>query len=355
MRPVYELTINENDETGLTFNALVDVPAHMKPFVAFGKGAAVKYHFREEERMVVGVMMAANQLIYRNGDKTAPDHDVFFKPHTIASIRKKFHRQQLGRALNEMHDPKRKIAGVYMVDSYLIGGDKNPSAPKVFEDLNLQDGSWIASYHIENDDVWAKVKRGEFMGFSVEGVFDRNESKVTKKAFQNQKQNMAKNTKTLWSFVFGSEATDQTFAEATTADGVVVYYEGDLAEGTAVFVEVDGERIPAPEGPHQIEVDGAQMVITLDAAGIVVSVEDVTADEDMSEETPVKAGDFKSVMSKFQKMMDEKLSEANVVIKAQAERIKQLEDFQKSKFNYEPKKTAGSGAGSYKDLLNKKK
>jgi hypothetical protein len=34
------------------------------------------------------------------------------------------------------------------------------------------DGSAFASYSIDNDEVWGKVKSGEFKGFSVEGLFN---------------------------------------------------------------------------------------------------------------------------------------------------------------------------------------
>ena len=42
--------------------------------------------------------------------------------------------------------------------------------PMGFEEV--ADGSWFVSYLIDNEDVWSKVKSGEFKGFSVEGVFD---------------------------------------------------------------------------------------------------------------------------------------------------------------------------------------
>ena len=42
--------------------------------------------------------------------------------------------------------------------------------PKGYEDV--ADGSWFVSYLIDNEDVWQRVKSGEFKGFSVEGVFD---------------------------------------------------------------------------------------------------------------------------------------------------------------------------------------
>ena len=41
---------------------------------------------------------------------------------------------------------------------------------KGFEDA--PDGSAFASYFVDNEDVWQKVKSGEFKGFSVEGLFN---------------------------------------------------------------------------------------------------------------------------------------------------------------------------------------
>ena len=43
-----------------------------------------------------------------------------------------------------------------------------------FEDV--KDGSWFGSFKVENDDIWAKVKSGEFQGFSVEGIFGYSET-----------------------------------------------------------------------------------------------------------------------------------------------------------------------------------
>jgi hypothetical protein len=45
-----------------------------------------------------------------------------------------------------------------------------------FEDV--ADGSWFGSFYVENEEVWNKVKAGEFRGFSVEGLFDYEEPKT---------------------------------------------------------------------------------------------------------------------------------------------------------------------------------
>jgi hypothetical protein len=45
--------------------------------------------------------------------------------------------------------------------------------PTGYEDA--KDGSWFLTYLIDNEEIWAKVKDGEWKGFSVEGLFDMEE------------------------------------------------------------------------------------------------------------------------------------------------------------------------------------
>lgn len=418
MLPFYELTINEKDETGVQMNALVDVPAHMKNFITFSGKKPVQFGIDEEKRMVLGVMISANTPIYRPADESAPEHYVFFKPKTIEMIRKKFHHQQLGKAINEMHDSEKMIDGVTMIDSYIIGGANNPKAPEVFKDLNLQDGTWIASYFVENDDVWNQVKDGTFRGFSVEGIFVRTETTINKMRIAKGKFGtisevskwdievdqdsfevgteltttwkhedgtdqvsrvqdgeymtpdgdrilvdsdgiirnkfsikMKNKKKSLFSFVFGSEEQEQNFAEVTAVDGTVLSYEGDLAAGTPVFVDSEGEQLPAPEGEYQITMDEKDWILKVDANGVVESMEEVTSDDDPTDEDMISRKDFKAFMVEYQSKVDEKLKAADETISAQAQKIKALEEFNKDKFNYSPRKPERGQNGSYKNLL----
>ena len=104
-----------------------------------------------------------------------------------------------------------------------------------------------------------------------------------------------------------TEENEQTFAEATLADGTVISYEGDLAPGTAVFVVTEeGESVPAPEGTHALGGDLEGVSIVVDADGIITEVVDERAteepaetEEEMSEETP-----------SVEEVVESKLSEA---------------------------------------------
>jgi hypothetical protein len=122
----------------------------------------------EEKRIISGPIMLANVPIYRFDDVRG-EYYVTFPPDTIFSIIKKMARKGLYKAVNTDHaNPVDE--GVHMIELYLIDRERGVMPPKGYEDA--EDGSAFASYLIDNDEIWTKVKAGEWRGFSVEGLFD---------------------------------------------------------------------------------------------------------------------------------------------------------------------------------------
>jgi hypothetical protein len=350
MLPIYDIEVDS--ESGVDFNAFVDSPAHMKGFIAFGKNQAVRYSFNEEKRIVTGVMISANTLIYRGArpEIGIPEHYVKFAPETIEQIQRNFHKNGYHNNVNLMHDPTKKVEGVFMVESYIVGNDpKQPKAPEVFANQKLADGTWIASYKVENKDVWDMVKSGKFYGFSVEGMFGVKEVKIQKQI------KMSKSKKGLFSYIFGggeeNANTEQSFAEATTVDGVTVFYEGELAEGTLVQIIVDGEMLPAPAGDHQIMLSETEsVVITLDDTGVITAVESVEAETEMEGET-VNAGELKEFAVQFKDEIGVTFAAMQKQIDGLKAQIKALESG--DKFQAQKRKVTESKTVSYKDLIKK--
>lgn len=271
MKKFYKIVADINDESEIDFNAFVDVPAHMKGFIAFGKETP-KFVFSEvgEKRLVTGVMISADTQIYRNFEDGNESY-VSFSKETIDVLRKKFFAKGFAQNLNENHSDQ-IIKGATLVDSYIIDSTNPnfPTAPVAFQKQKLRDGTWIATYHVTDDKVWAKVKDGTFNGFSVEGFLDKVEIKIK----TNIK--MKKQKKTVLDYLGFSGFNKEKFAEATTADGIVLSYEGELVEGETQFMmDSEGEMLPAPEGEHQITLeDGSVKIVTLDAQGILVTITD---------------------------------------------------------------------------------
>jgi hypothetical protein len=121
--------------------------------------------FNEEKRMVTAPVMVAETAIARwNPD--LGKYYVKFKPETIEKMMKKYFRENKIHKVNVNHDSKQQKDGVYMMESYIVG-DRNTS--NLFPDL--PEGSWVATYYVDNDEVWDKIKSGEYNGFSLEGYF----------------------------------------------------------------------------------------------------------------------------------------------------------------------------------------
>lgn len=128
----------------------------------------------EDEHIISGPLMIADELIYRNNDKFG-EHYVKFSADTIQKIAIKFSKKKYQSNVNLMHDPNQKVEGVTMFESFIVDKKRGILPMKGFEDV--ADGSWFGSFYVENDEVWNKVKAGEFKGFSVEGLFDYEEPK----------------------------------------------------------------------------------------------------------------------------------------------------------------------------------
>jgi hypothetical protein len=175
--PIYKLIINSEleDDAEVDFVALVDKPAIERDFLMFNK--QMKFEItNEDKRILSGAIMLADMPIYRNNEEFG-EHYVMFDADTINQIVQKFFKKGYQANVNEMHNPNKQVEGVTMFESWIVDRAKGKLPMTGFEDA--KDGSWFGSYKVENDDVWAKVKAGEFKGFSVEGIFGYSD-RVTK-------------------------------------------------------------------------------------------------------------------------------------------------------------------------------
>lgn len=105
--------------------------------------------------------------------------------------------------------------------------------------------------------------------------------------------------------------TNEDFAEVKTDNGTLIYEgEGELVEGTEVFVETDGERTPAPDGDYKTE-DGKVIKV---ADGKVSEIVDDNAEVAPTEET--KMSRIKRIATAFSESYDEKMEKIWNAIKS---------------------------------------
>jgi len=172
--PIVELSIDSSieDETGVDYVALVDMPAIQKNWIAFSEDQVIKkMQFEitdEEKRIITGPLMIADLPILRI-DKEIGEYYAVFRADTIMQIVQKFFKNRNNANVNIMHDSKMQVEGVYMFESFIIDSERGISTPKGFDQLS--NGSWFGSFKVENDKVWEQIKAGTFSGYSVEGPF----------------------------------------------------------------------------------------------------------------------------------------------------------------------------------------
>ena len=174
--PIYELRISEDldDNAEVSYVALVDRPAIQRNWNAFKQNFKFEI-VSEEKRIISGPLMLSDSPIYRN-DATHGEYYVVFSKDTIFKIAQKFFKKGYQNNVNLMHDQSQQVDGITMFESFISDKERGISPMKGFEDA--PDGSWFGSFKVDNDEVWAKVKSGEFKGFSVEGIFEYSKAKT---------------------------------------------------------------------------------------------------------------------------------------------------------------------------------
>lgn len=166
--------INIDDElTGINAISLVESPAVEKDFLCFSKEKeTVKLNFDNAKRVISGVVCLADTPIYRY-NKRYGEYYVVFSKETIQKMVEKFAKMDLFKSVNLQHDDTKFVDGIYMFESYIINKERGIN-PVEFSDI--PDGSWIASYKVENDELWDEIINGNKLnGFSLQGLFELEE------------------------------------------------------------------------------------------------------------------------------------------------------------------------------------
>jgi hypothetical protein len=159
-------------------------------------------------------------------------------------------------------------------------------------------------------------------------------------------------SKSIFDF-FKKEENKVVFSEVKTIDGIVLQYDGELAEGTLLFVlDENGEQIPAPEGEYQVEYEDQLWVVSIDVNGVLLKLEAVNVEEEpMSEEEPVN-----EMMSKqeFDAIIQQVITDTDSRITALEAKFAELLEVKESKFKDERKKVEMSKELTVKEILTKK-
>lgn len=288
--PIYNALLSDEND-GMICISLVDEPAVESEFVAFNKQEKVKFSIlNEEERMILGVVMRADFPIYRYSESMG-EYYIKYSKETIKAMTQRFLADNNQNKINLMHQSGDYKDGVELVQIFIKNVDKGIS-PKGFE--NIEDGSLFAQYHIENDEIWEKVKDGTFQGFSLEMYCTIEEQK------QETKHNNIKN-RTSMTIEKIKNVLRSLLVECgnTMTDKGNIFYDGeDLIEGVDVFSDEEMETV-LEDGDYETD----DKIITVENGSVKEikdkeiaeekeeteePTEEVEAEEETVEETPTE-------------------------------------------------------------------
>jgi len=133
------------------------------------------FAFSDDEQMIVtGPAMVPDQLILRKDENGVPFH-VFFSKDTVKKIAQKFFEYNKQNNTDINHDDDITTNNT-LLESWIVTDPKmDKSKAMGFE---VPEGTWMASYKINNEETWNQIKAGELNGFSVAGQFIEKATKA---------------------------------------------------------------------------------------------------------------------------------------------------------------------------------
>lgn len=167
--PIYNITLSDEEDMML-MNSLVDMPAVCVNFLTFSEQEEKKPVMLfatddNDQHIITGISILADTPIFRKDYLTDDGYYVVFTKETIKEIVHKYAKSGYQNLVDLQHDGV-PVEGVIMLESYFINKERG-ICPKEFADC--PDGSWVTSYKVENEEIWAEIKNGESLkGFSIE-------------------------------------------------------------------------------------------------------------------------------------------------------------------------------------------
>jgi len=331
--PRVEFTIDSGDpEQGIKTVSLVDEPAIQSDFIFFNKETEkpkfIKLEVEDYKNTVFGAVLIPDKDILRVDENGNP-YNGYFSKETIEELRNKFHKEMQTSKVNEDHDEEAYLEA-YLNESYIINSDERLADAETKGLVDITMGSWIASYKIEDDEVFQKVVDGELNGFSIEAFLNREFKKVTNNK-ENNKLKIMKNklierlTALVEEFAGDEEEVKVVMERNSTVDGEMFEWN---AVGEPVMIvsisEDTGEESlePAVEGEYEFE-DGAKIVV--DGEGNLV---EFVAAPEVEEPTDEEAAKLKEEEEAKLKEEEAKAAEEGEEVKAEdgADTKKTLEE-----------------------------
>lgn len=174
--------ILKDDNDGMLGVSLVNSPAIESNFVALEKieDKQLFVASKEFKQVVTGALLIPDLLIFRKDQEGNPFY-VRFSKDVIEQIALKFFKQKLIDKINLDHDQTKQQNDVFLFESVLISNEKQQEAYDSMGLGKLPLGTWIASFKVENKQLFQDIQSGKYKGFSIEAFLNLQPVEINQK------------------------------------------------------------------------------------------------------------------------------------------------------------------------------
>jgi hypothetical protein len=345
--------------------SLVEKPAMEGTFIALSKEekAIELKTVNEEQRILLGLVLEPNKLIYRYDKDTKEEYNITFDEQTIKELSYGFFKNNSHSNSTIEHNDK-QITGVTFTESWIVENPTNDKSNNF--GFSYPKGSWVAVMKVDSDEIWNDyVKTGSVKGFSIDAMLSLEEVNL-KSQIEMSKENensliqFLKDLPHKIALAMKGEPEQEAvkLGSQKTKDGnVEIMFDGEMMMvGEKVYVIAeDGTEVPLPIGEYELE-DGKILVVQED--GIVAELKDamVAPDTSDSQEPASMASDSEATAKAIENAIK------SIMIKYSSETAKEIADLKNEILTLsnqpasKPIKSVPSQAetkGKFSDILNK--
>ena len=164
--PVYQIVVEDGDETGIQLISLVEDPAITMKGMAFSNKSPMSFKEVGDKQVIVGPALIPDMRIYREDEKYGKYY-VVFSAETIAKMVEKFNKYGSNRRINIDHS--NQMVDAFITEDWIVEDSVYDKSRKYGFEVPV--GTYMIMVKIEDTNFWnTEVKGNGKFGFSIEGM-----------------------------------------------------------------------------------------------------------------------------------------------------------------------------------------
>ena len=302
---VYDAIFDEESTKGVYGISLVESPAIMEEWIMLtDHPKEIKFTAVDDvKNLLLGAVLIPEQRIYRNIDGN--EFEMKFSAEVIEKLAHNFQKQSYQNNSSLEHETK--LSDVTFAETWIVENSENDKSNAFGK--TYPKGTWVAMSKV-SDEVYAKAKKGEIKGFSIDALLQ-----LTEVNFKNDVNMNKDELKSFRDSLLGEIKT--LFSKDSEKEQVKLMDEPEMDEPKEKELEED---MPATE--VEALKDAIMEMLAQFSVGVDKKIEAVKVDFSKVQESKDKQiSDLKVELSKIPegKAIKPKLEVANVQLTKQGE------------------------------------